>query len=257
MSNNRGRHRRINDAIPAVILAAGKGTRMKAGEPKVAVFVGGRPMVLRVVDAMRGAGICRIIAVVGHRADDVRAALGDGVAYVVQDQQLGTGHAVRCSQAMLQSYVGPVVVGYADIPLLPKGDVARLVDRHIESGAAATLLTAIFEEPGTLGRVVRGSDGRVQAIVEARDATDEELAIKEINVGVYCFESPLLFEALAELTDDNAQHQLYLTDAIAILLRRGERVEALSVAAAHTGIGVNTADDLAKAERYWTMGEAL
>ena len=256
MSKNRGRPSRTSHTIPAVILAAGKGTRMKAGEPKAAVPVGGRPMVLRVADAMYGAGISRIIAVVGHGADDVREALGDGVSYVVQRQQLGTGHAACCSRTVLQSYRGPVIVAYADIPLLPEGEVARLIERHIESGAVATLLTAIFDEPGTLGRVVRAGDGRVRAIVEARDATDEEIAIREINVGVYCFEAPLLFEVLEEVTDDNAQHQLYLTDAIKILVRRGERVEAVPVEAAHTGVGVNTADDLAKAERYWMMGKA-
>jgi len=256
VSKDRGRPSRTSHTIPAVILAAGRGTRMEAGEPKAAVPVGGKPMVMRVAEAVRGAGISRIIAVVGHRADDVRAAMGDGVSYVVQGEQRGTGHAACCSRTILRSYRGPIIVAYADIPLLCKGDVARLIDRHVGTSAAATLLTAVFDEPGTLGRIVRAGDGCVRAITEARDASEEELCIKEINVGVYCFEAPLLFEVLDEVTADNVQHQLYLTDAIAILLRRGERVEAVSVAAAHTGMGVNTAEDLARAERYSTMREA-
>jgi bifunctional UDP-N-acetylglucosamine pyrophosphorylase/glucosamine-1-phosphate N-acetyltransferase len=256
VSKDRGRPSRTSHTIPGVILAAGKGTRMKAGEPKAAVPIGGKPMVVRVAEAVRGASISRIIAVVGHRADDVRAALGDGVIYVVQRQQLGTGHAASCSRTVLRSYRGPVIVAYADIPLLPRGEVARLIDRHVETGAAATLLTAVFDEPGTLGRIVRAGDGCVRAIVEARDASDEELRIKEINVGVYCFEVPLLFEVLDEVTEDNAQHQQYLTDAIKILVARGARVEALPLETARTGMGVDTAEDLAEAERYWMVGKA-
>jgi len=230
---------------------------MKAREPKAAVPVGGRPMAARVVDTLRGAGVSRIVAVVGHRAGDVRAAIGDGVEYVVQEEQLGTGHAARCAHSVLQSYKGPIVVTYADIPLLPKDEVARLVVRHVETGAAATLLTAIFDEPGTLGRIIRAPDGRVQGIVEAGDATKEQLAIREINVGVYCFEALLLFEALAELTNDNAQRQFYLTDTIGILVGRGERVEALAVESAHSGMGVDTEEDLSRAQHHWMIDKAL
>jgi bifunctional UDP-N-acetylglucosamine pyrophosphorylase/glucosamine-1-phosphate N-acetyltransferase len=257
VSKNQDRSAPIGHTIPAVILAAGKGTRMKTHEPKAAVPIGGRPMVARVADAMRGAGLSRIIAVVGHRADDVRVAIGDDAEYVVQEEQLGTGHAARCAHTALQSYEGPILIAYADIPLLPKNEVARLIARHIETGAAATLLTAIFDEPGTLGRIIRAPDDRVEAIVEARDATKQQLAIREINVGVYCFQAPLVFETFAELTSENAQRQFYLTDAIGILVRRGERVEALVMEFAHSGMGGDTEEDLARAQHYWTMGEAL
>jgi bifunctional UDP-N-acetylglucosamine pyrophosphorylase/glucosamine-1-phosphate N-acetyltransferase len=208
-------------------------------------------MAARVVDAMRGAGVSRIVAVVGHRADDVRAALGDGIQYTVQDEQLGTAHAVRCAQPMLADRVGPVVIAYADIPLLSRRDVRRLVERHVSAGAAGTLLTAAFDEPGTLGRVIREQDGSIAAIVEARDATAEQLAINEINVGVYCFRAPLLFEVLAEIRDDNAQNQYYLTDAIGILVGRGERVEGVTVATPTDGMGVDTAEDLERARQAW------
>lgn len=243
--------------IPAVILAAGKGTRMRAAEPKAAVRVGGRPMAARVAGAMRGAGVTRIIAVVGHRAADVRAAIGPGIEYVVQDQQLGTGHAAKCAQIALADYEGPVIVAYADIPLLTERDIAHLVERHLLSDADATMLTAVLAEPGTLGRIIRGPDGSVQGIVEARDASQEQLRIREINVGVYCFEAPLLFELLGELKNDNAQSQYYLTDVIGLLVGRGCRVEAISLESAHNGMGVDTVEDLARAQELSASGEPV
>lgn len=212
--------------VPAVILAAGEGRRVRAQEPREAFRVGARPIVARVADAMRGAGITRILAVVGHRASDLRAAIGTGVEYVVQDQQLGTGHATHCAQAALAGYRGPVIVAYGDIPLLTADDVARLVSHHLRSQSDATMLTAVLPNPATLGRITRGPDGSVYGIVEARDASEEQLAIEEINVGVYCFEAPLLFELLPELKNDNAQAQYYLTDVIGLLASRGHRVAA-------------------------------
>ncbi len=242
--------------IPAVILAAGKGTRLRAQEPKAAVRVGGRPMVARVADAMRGAGIGRIIAVVGHRAPDVRAAIGDGVEFVVQEEQLGTGHAARCARVALAEYEGPLVVAYADIPLITKDDISRLVQHHLLSGSAATMLTAFLQDPGTLGRVVRARDDRVQGIVEARDATQEQLQIKEINVGVYCFEAPLIFDMLGKLGRDNAQGQYYLTDAIGMLVERGRHVDAIALQLPHNGMGVDTVEDLARAQQLSAGGGA-
>ncbi len=256
---NRGQRRstRVPSTVPGVILAAGKGTRMKGEAPKAAVRVGGRPMASRVAGAMRQAGICRIVAVVGHRAEDVRTAIGNGVEYVVQEEQLGTGHAARCAQAVLSGYQGPLVIAYADIPLLSRDDIAQLVSHHLETDAAATILTAVFEEPGTLGRILRDSSQRVVGIVEARDASPEQLRIREINVGAYCFRAPLLGEVLAELTNQNAQGQYYLTDAIGLLVRREERIEAVPMARADNGIGVDTQEDLARARRLWATGKAL
>lgn len=245
------------EAIPAVILAAGKGTRMKGQEPKAAVRVAGRPMAVRVADAMRGAGISRIIAVVGHRAGDVRAAIGDGVEYVIQDKQLGTGHAARCAAPSLVGYEGPVVIAYADIPLLTKDDVSALIEEHVATSSSAALLTAVFDEPGSLGRIIRGSDGRVRAIVEARDASPEQLKITETNVGVYCFQAPLIFEILKQLRNENAQQQYYLTDAVGILVGRKQSVHAVALKVADNGIGVDTQDDLHRARRLSALGEVL
>jgi bifunctional UDP-N-acetylglucosamine pyrophosphorylase/glucosamine-1-phosphate N-acetyltransferase len=209
------------EAIPAVILAAGKGTRMKGKEPKAAVRVGGRPMAARVADAMRGAGLSRIVAVVGHRADDVRAAIGDGVEYVIQDKQSGTGHAARCAEPALRGYRGPIVIAYADI------------------------------------RILRGPEGRVTGIVEAKDATPEQLTITETNVGVYCFHAPVIFEILAHLKNENAQRQYYLTDAVGILVSRRQPVRAVALRAAHNGMGVDTQEDLHRAQRISATGEAV
>ena len=248
-------HRRKHIAtIPAVILAAGKGTRMKGDKPKAAVPVAGRPMAARVADAIRGAGLSHIIAVVGHGAADVKTALGEGVEFVIQDAQLGTGHAARCSHVALADYEGPVLIAYADIPLLTKDDVAHLVERHLLSSGVATMLTAILPSPGTLGRVLRNGDGSVEAIVEARDATPEQLRVNEVNVGVYCFEAPLIFDMLKELKQDNAQAQYYLTDVIGMCISRGERVDAISLQVPHNGLGVNTMEDLELAQQLSSDG---
>lgn len=243
--------------LPGVILAAGKGTRMKGAEsPKAAVKVGGRPMAARVVDAVRGAGFARVLVVVGHRAEDVRAAVGDHVEYVVQEEQLGTGHAVLQTEEALRGYEGPVLVTFADVPLLRSQDLIELLARHRARKAAATLMTAVVDQPGTRGRILRNPDGTLQAIVEAKDATPEQLDIKEINVGAVCFEAPLLFDVLKQVTNHNAQGQYYLTDAIGILVRSKARVEAVAMESGHTGIGVDTPDDLARAQRILTMNEA-
>lgn len=243
------------DGLPGVVLAAGKGTRMNGGSPKVTVDVGGRPMVLRVIEAARGAGVDRVIVVVGHRANDVQAIVGNSVEYVVQEEQLGTGHAVQQTERTLAGYQGPVVVTYGDIPLLRSQDIVNLLARHRETGAAATLLTAVFERPENLGRIVRNSDGTVRGIVEAKDATPEQLELREINVGVFCFEAPLLFEVLNQVGNNNAQQQYYLTDVIGILVERRQRVEAVAMEFASAGVGVNTPQDLAHAQQLAATSE--
>lgn len=256
MSNERSPHASWPDDIPAIVLAAGKGSRMKSQQPKAALEVGGRPMVRRVIDALREGGITRVVAVVGHRAADVRASIGEDVEYVVQEEQLGTGHAAQCAAKALAGFSGPLLIAHGDIPLLTSQDIADLIERHLETGAAATLLTAIFEEPGSLGRILRGPDGRVLAIIEARDASPEQLEIKEVNVAVYCFAAPEVFDELAHIDSNNAQRQYYLTDVIGRLVARGRPVEALPLRKADAGLGVDTPDDLARAQKNWHTDEA-
>lgn len=229
---------------------------MQAQSPKAAVEVGGRPMAARVIDAVRAGGATRIVVVVGHRAGDVRTAIGNHVEYVVQEEQLGTGHATLAAEHALHGYEGPAIVTYADVPLLRPKDVSELVERHVARRPAATLLTAVFDEPGRLGRIIRNPDGTVNRIVEARDASPEQLAIKEINAGIYCFQLPLLFEVLKTVTNDNAQQQYYLTDAIGILVGRRQRVEAVAMESAQAGLGVDTLEDLARAQRIVATSEA-
>ncbi|MCJ7822336.1 MAG: NTP transferase domain-containing protein [Armatimonadetes bacterium] len=222
---------------------------MPAEKPKAAVTVGGSAMAERVVDAMRQAGAGRVIVIVGHRADSVKSAIRNSVEYVVQEEQLGTGHAVGCARGAIDGCPGPILVAYADLPLVRACDVEALIAHHRRTGAAATLLTAVFSNPGSLGRILRGTDGCVRAIVEARDATEQELAVREINVGVYCFNAPLLFASLAKVTNDNAKGEYYLTDVVSILVRESHRVEAMPMEDAEAGMGVDTPEDLARARR--------
>jgi bifunctional UDP-N-acetylglucosamine pyrophosphorylase/glucosamine-1-phosphate N-acetyltransferase len=179
------------------------------------------------------------------------------VDYVIQKEQLGTGHAANCARDALATYGGPLVIAYADVPLLSSRDIVRLVSHHRQYHAVGTLLTGVLEDAGTLGRILRDPSGRVQAIVESRDATPEQLEVKEINVGVYCLEAPLVFEILANLKNENAQHQYYLTDVIGVLTKRGALVEGVAMECAENGMGVDTAEDLARARRLWAAGDTL
>lgn len=256
MSKERSPKASWPNEIPAIVLAGGRGSRMKSQQAKTALHVGGRPMVRRVIDALRQAGVTRVVAVVGHRAAEVRASIGEDVQYVMQEEQLGTGHAAQCAAKEFAGFSGTVLIAHGDIPLLTPEDIAGLVEHHLGTGAAATMLTALFQDPGSLGRILRGPDGRVLAIVEARDATPEQLNIKEVNVAVYCFQAPEVFDELAHIDDNNAQGQYYLTDVIGRLVARGRPVEALPLREAHAGLGVDTPDDLARAQQNWHTDEA-
>jgi bifunctional UDP-N-acetylglucosamine pyrophosphorylase/glucosamine-1-phosphate N-acetyltransferase len=206
-------------------------------------------MVARVVGAIREAGVRRIIVVVGHRADDVKAALGPDMEYVHQGEQLGTGHALLCANSALAGYEGVILVANADAPLVSDGELTGLLAHHMQTGAAATILTASVEKPGSLGRVIRSPDGYVRAIVEARDAAPEVLALREVNIGVYCFAAPGVFQALGAIRSRNAKGEYYLTDVIAILDDHGERVEGIRLHASHNAIGVDSREDLSRAQR--------
>jgi len=236
----------------AIVLAAGQGTRMKSKRPKVLHEVAGRPMVRHVVDALRRAGAERIIVVVGHGADLVRAALADaGVEFVEQAEQLGTGHAVMQAAPALAGFSGSVVVTCGDAPLLRPETVAAVVAEHERVGAAATLLTAVLDDPTGYGRVIReggAGAGRVVRIVEEADATEEERRIREINSGTYCFRAPLLFAALQHIAPENAQGEYYLPDAVGVLARDGQLVQAVAAPDPEEVLGVNNRVELARAE---------
>ena len=235
--------------VMGVILAAGLGKRMKSKLHKVLHPVCGKPMLGHVLDALDLSGVGRKVVVVGHGADAVRSALGDRVEYAMQEQQLGTGHAVRVAEPLLGEEDGVTVVVYGDTPLLTARSIQGMLQLHRESGAAATLLTAVFGNPTGLGRIVRGADGTIERIVEEKDCSPEERGIQEINAGAYCFDNRKLFEALAKVTNDNAQGEYYLTDVIGLFRAAGDIVQGYCTLDADEAFGVNDRIALAEAER--------
>jgi len=233
----------------AIILAAGQGKRMKSKLYKVLHPVCGKPMVGHVLDAVRDASCQRTVVVVGHGAEAVKAALGETVEYALQAEQLGTGHAVLQAESLLGQEEGLTVVTYGDTPLVTAETIKELIAYHLEKGAAATILTADVPDPSGLGRIIRGEDGNVLKIVEQKDCSPEEAAVREINTGTYCFDNRKLFSALAEVTNDNAQGEYYATDVIGILQGRGERIAASLCKDPNEGTGVNDRIALGEAER--------
>ena len=237
--------------IDAVVLAAGKGTRMKSDRPKVLHELAGRPLLDHVLRTARAAGIDRTVVVVGHQAERVREACdADDLQFVLQEPQLGTGHAVQVAAPALRGG-GYTVILAGDVPLLRAETLERLVAQTIARQAAATVLTCVVEDAGSYGRIVKDPEGGVRKIVEARDATPEELAIGEYNSGVYCFRTDRLRAALEALTTDNDQGEYYLTDTIGWLVERDEPVGSLITADTDEVVGINTVAELEAAERLY------
>jgi bifunctional UDP-N-acetylglucosamine pyrophosphorylase / glucosamine-1-phosphate N-acetyltransferase len=232
----------------AIILAAGQGKRMRSPLPKVLHRVGGQPLIEWVVQTARAAGAERIVAVLGVGREQIVPVLPQGVESVVQEEQLGTGHAARCAEPLLKNYAGPIVVLSGDVPLLRAESVRALAEAQT-GGAAAAVLTARVTGPHAYGRVVRDGAGAVVRIVEHKDASEAERAIAEINTGTYVFGAGELFPALAALRNDNAQREYYLTDAVGWLVRRGRKVAGVLAPSAEECLGINTPEELAAAER--------
>jgi len=221
---------------------------MKSDKPKVAHEILGVPMVRLVADAARRAGCERIIAVTGHKAEQVEA-LVEGADCVRQDQQLGTGHAVQCASSALAGFEGSLVVLSGDTPLMTPDTIAGLVAMRETSGSAVTLLTTHLSDPTGYGRIVRDRDGEVASIVEEKDCTPEQRAITEINTGTYCFDSAVLLAHLHRLTSENAQGEFYLTDMVSVFNNEGLTVSAMSTDDPLETIGVNSRVQLAEAAK--------
>ena len=236
--------------LHVVILAAGKGTRMKSERPKALHEVAGRPMVDYVIRAAQPLSPRSITVVVGHLDKLLRGGLGryPGLTFVTQEPQLGTGHAVLQTASVLEGRTGILLLLSGDVPLLKRHTLETLVDKHRESGAAATVLTALVDHPYGYGRIARVK-GKVSRIVEERDASPAQRAIKEINSGVYVFSLGPLFEALRRLATGNAQGEYYLTDLVSAYRRRRLGVETVVVEESNEIRGINSRSELAEASR--------
>jgi bifunctional UDP-N-acetylglucosamine pyrophosphorylase/glucosamine-1-phosphate N-acetyltransferase len=235
--------------LVAVVLAAGKGERMKSDLPKVLHEVCGRPMIEYVLDAARAAGATRIIVVVGHGAEIVRHALAkyEDVAFATQTEQRGTGHAVEMCRSHLESHSGPVLILTGDAPLVLAASLAQLVQSRQQVNASCVFGTAEVTNPYGLGRVLRDRHGEFLQIVEEKDATPDQTLIREINPSYYVFHGPDLLDSLRKIRPTNKQNQLYLTDCPGVLKGEGKRVIAAKVLSEQEAYGVNSRDQLAVA----------
>lgn len=234
----------------AIVLAAGQGKRMKSKLYKVLHPVCGKPMVGHVLQTVQQVNCERSVVVVGHGAEAVRTYLQDAAEYVLQEQQLGTGHAVKQAKELLGGEEGSTIVICGDTPLVTSSTLENLLKLHESNNAAATVLTAHMDNPKGYGRVIRGGDDSVQRIVEQKDCSPAEDAVTEINTGTYCFDNKKLFAALEKVTNQNAQQEYYLTDCIGILKEAGETVLAYQTDDYAESIGVNDRLALSEAEGF-------
>lgn len=232
--------------LKTLILAAGKGTRMKSDMPKVIHKVNGIPMITKIIDTLSGLNPEENILILGHKKEEVLKVVGENCDYVLQTEQLGTGHAVIQAKEKLEGYDGDVMILYGDTPLLRESTLKSLYEYHKESGAVTTILTSIYENPFGYGRIVK-EDGLVKAIVEEKEASEEIKKIKEINAGVYCFNSKELFKALDKIDNNNEKGEYYLTDVIGIQVSENKKVQSFILEDKMEILGVNSKVELTQA----------
>ena len=229
----------MENNIMAIVMAAGKGTRMKSKKSKLVQKIYGKEIVKRAVENAEKAGVNDIVAVVGYMREEVMAVLGDSIKYAYQEEMLGTGHAVIQAKEYLEGKKGKVLVLNGDVPLIRPETLNKLLEKSIENKEYATLLTAIYENPTGYGRIVRDEGGNIEAIVEEKDTTPSQKEIKEINAGIYCFDIEELLKALEKLTPNNAQGEYYLTDVIQIMNEKGLKTGAVIVEDNTEILGIN------------------
>ncbi len=234
--------------VTAILLAAGQGTRMKSNLPKVLHPVAGKPMIWHALEAIKNSTTEKPIVVVGHGAEAVTSYLGDAAQTVLQEPQLGTGHAVMQAESLLKNNTDLVVVCYADMPLLRGDTLQKLVDLQRANQSVISMLTVVADDPRGFGRILRNENGGVQAIVEDYVATPEQRLIKELNVGGYCFDAKWLWDALKRIPKNPQKGEYYLTDLIEIAVSDGLSVQALAMDDLQETIGVNTRVHLAEVE---------
>lgn len=237
--------------LSTIILAAGKGTRMQSDQAKVLHLLCGEPLLAYSLKLAETIHSEKIVVIVGHQAELVRRAFpSPEFIFVEQRPLLGTGHAVLQTRDQFSDYAGIILILCGDVPCLKIATVKSLIDHHCRQQAVVTVMTTMLNDAGTYGRVIAGQDGDVLRIVEARDATDQEKKVREINTGIYCADSRFLFEAVAQIKNDNSQREYYLTDIIEIACKTGCRVRSFIAADPFEVMGVNTPEDLEKAHDY-------
>lgn len=233
----------------AVVLAAGKGKRMKSDLPKVLHLLAGKPIVEHVLDMLGELNVAQTVVVVGHQAERVMESISRfGVSFAQQKEQLGTGHAVQMTEDKLADGIDDVLVLAGDVPLLRAATVTKLLNEHANRGAIATVLTAVLPDPAGYGRIVRGDDGMILKIVEHKDATEAERKIAEINTGIFVFKKKELFDALRRVDNKNAQEEYYLTDVMQIFLEQGLPTAGYCAQDYRETVGINSAEELERLE---------
>jgi bifunctional UDP-N-acetylglucosamine pyrophosphorylase/glucosamine-1-phosphate N-acetyltransferase len=239
--------------VSAIILAGGKGVRMKSDLPKVLHLLAGKPLLGYVLDTIESLNLERVAVVIGYQGEKVEDFLkGRKVDIVWQREQLGTGHAVMQTEPLFRDFDGDIIVLCGDVPLLEAKTVINLFNTHQRKKTKATVLTALLEDPKGYGRIIRKKDGTFERIVEEKDATPEERKVKEINTGEICFSTPSLFSTLKKVRRDNLQKEFYLTDVLGILGSQKEKIEAIRVENPWETLGINSIQELARMEEYLT-----
>lgn len=245
------------EGIASVILAAGKGTRMKSDLVKVLHPILGRPMLSYTVDlSLHHIKAEKTIVVIGHQADQIEERFGDSrIEFVHQDEQLGTGHAVLQALPLLRGFTGIALILCGDVPLVKAETLRSFIDTFLENHSTIAVLTAVVKNPYGYGRIVRGEEGWLERIVEEKDASNEERLIREINTGIYCVRSAFLMEGLKEIGKENVQGEYYLTDLVEVARKRDLRCSAHMVADSVEVMGINTRVDLATATEVLRQGK--
>lgn len=237
-------------SLAAIILAAGKGTRMKSGRAKVTFPLADKPMIQRVVNTALAMDCAKVCVVVGYQKESVIACLNEDerLSFIEQQEQLGTGHAVLITEAAFSDPQQDLLILCGDVPLLTTATISDLYQQHLETKAVCTVLTAFSDDPGKYGRIVRDEEGKLCKIVEYKDATDAQRAITEWNTGIYCFKAGELFSCLKNTSNQNQQGEYYLTDVVEMLYNQGKTISSVVLKDLMEVSGVNSQEQLAELE---------
>jgi len=235
----------------SIILAAGKGTRMRSDLPKVVFEIDGVPMVNRVINTAKEMESERIIVVIGYKREVVKAVVpkDDSIRFAVQDPQNGTGHAIMVCRDQIQDFEGLIFILYGDVPLLTSATLQKMYEVHQREQSACTVLTAIMDDPLQYGRILRDENGDFNKIVEHKDATNDDRKVKEINTGIYCYNSQDLMWSISQLKNDNSQGEYYLTDTLEILKNQGKHISTVILDDNVEASGVNSPEQLKELEK--------